>query len=170
MPTKRIKPAASSKAHNVKEEVWAWFEAPDNRLRLSRFGAAMNGVKNMTPPEAILEGSLTLCSFLYTSSPLVDIKLWWNTPGRAPRGFADRRHWRRRVGPQSLVLANHHPHLWFYRCFQTAKPVVRDAVSMYVYCYSPSSPKVLDVCRRYDLRYSIGRRGNMRPTQSNPAA
>jgi len=54
---------AFNKAHNVKEDMWTWLEAPDNRLRLARFGAGMNGVKNMTPPEAILEGSVTLGSF-----------------------------------------------------------------------------------------------------------
>ena len=48
--------AAFNKAYNVKENLWTWFEAPDNRLRLARFGAAMNGVKNMSPVEAILEG------------------------------------------------------------------------------------------------------------------
>ena len=51
---------AFNKAHNVKEAVWTWFEAPDNRLRLARFGAAMNGVKNMALVEAILEGSFRL--------------------------------------------------------------------------------------------------------------
>ena len=56
---------AFNKAHNVKEEVWTWFEAPDNRLRLARFRAGMNGVKNMTPPEAILEGSATFGAFAY---------------------------------------------------------------------------------------------------------
>jgi hypothetical protein len=58
---------AFNKAHNVKEEVWAWFEAPNNRLRLTRFGVGMNGIKNMTPPEAILEGSVTLCRFCIRS-------------------------------------------------------------------------------------------------------
>jgi hypothetical protein len=48
---------AFNKAFNVKVDQWTWFEAPGNRLRLTRFGAAMNGVKNMTPVETILEGS-----------------------------------------------------------------------------------------------------------------
>ena len=52
--------AAFNKAHNVKEGLWTWFEAPGNRLRLARFGAAMNGVKNMAPIEAILEGLFRL--------------------------------------------------------------------------------------------------------------
>ena len=54
---------AFNKVYDVKEVMWTWLEAPDNRLRLARFGAGMNGVKNMTPPEAILEGSVTLGSF-----------------------------------------------------------------------------------------------------------
>jgi hypothetical protein len=48
---------AFNKAYNVKVDQWTWFEAPGNRLRLTRFGAAMNGVKNMSPVETILEGS-----------------------------------------------------------------------------------------------------------------
>src|SRR6266849_2377826 len=47
---------AFNKVHNVKEDFWTWLEAPGNRLRLTRFGAAMNGLKNMSPAEAILEG------------------------------------------------------------------------------------------------------------------
>ena len=52
--------AAFNKALNVKENMWTWFEAPGNRLRLVRFGAAMNGVKNIAPVKAILEGSFRL--------------------------------------------------------------------------------------------------------------
>jgi len=58
---------AFNKTHDVKEDLWTWFEAPDNRLRLARFGAGMNGVKDMTPSEAILEGSVTLGSFCIPS-------------------------------------------------------------------------------------------------------
>jgi hypothetical protein len=32
---------AFNKALNVKEDLWTWFEAPDNRLRLARFGAGI---------------------------------------------------------------------------------------------------------------------------------
>jgi hypothetical protein len=49
--------AAFNKAFGVKEDMWIWSEAPENKLRMARFASAMNGVKNMTPPEAILEGS-----------------------------------------------------------------------------------------------------------------
>ena len=55
---------AFNKAHNVEENKWSWLERPDNRLRLIRFGASMNGLKNSTPSIAILEGSVTLC-FIY---------------------------------------------------------------------------------------------------------
>ena len=55
--------AAFNKAHNVNENMWTWFETPGNRLRLTRFGAAMNGVKNMAPIGAILEGSFRLRGF-----------------------------------------------------------------------------------------------------------
>jgi hypothetical protein len=48
---------AFNKAYNVKEDMWAWHEAPGNKLSLTRLGAAMNGLKNMTPVESILEGS-----------------------------------------------------------------------------------------------------------------
>ena len=54
------KKSAFSKAHNVEEDLWTWFEAPDNKLRLARFGAAMNGAKDMTSSDSILEGSVTL--------------------------------------------------------------------------------------------------------------
>jgi len=55
--------AAFNKAFNTKEVFWAWAEAPPNRLRLARFGAAMNGIKNMCSSEATLEGSVTLSRF-----------------------------------------------------------------------------------------------------------
>jgi hypothetical protein len=58
---------AFNKAHNAKEDIWNWFERPDNRLRLTRFGAAMNGLKNASPANAILEGSVALCCII---SPL----------------------------------------------------------------------------------------------------
>lgn len=58
-PTK----AALNKALGHKEDPWTWLESPDNKLRLARFEAGMVGMKNMAPPEAILEGSVTLGSF-----------------------------------------------------------------------------------------------------------
>ena len=52
--------AAFNRAHNVKEDMWSWFEHPDNRLRLARFGAAMSGLKNALPANAILDGLVLL--------------------------------------------------------------------------------------------------------------
>jgi hypothetical protein len=54
---------AFNKAHGVDEDYWSWLERPDNRLRLARFGAAMNGLGNMTPTDAILEGLVIMRSF-----------------------------------------------------------------------------------------------------------
>ena len=56
-PTK----ATFNKAYNVKEDAWSWIERPENKLHLVRFGAAMNGLTNATPANAILEGSVTFC-------------------------------------------------------------------------------------------------------------
>jgi len=47
--------AAFNKAHNTKEDMWSWLERPDNGLRLTRFGAAMNGLRNMASTDAILK-------------------------------------------------------------------------------------------------------------------
>ena len=47
---------AFSKAFNVDVDLWSWLELPDNRLRHVRFGAAMNGLKNMCCMDAILGG------------------------------------------------------------------------------------------------------------------
>jgi len=54
---------AFNKAHNTEDDMWSWLEGPDNRLRLARFGAAMDGVKNMSAVDAILEGSVILRRF-----------------------------------------------------------------------------------------------------------
>jgi hypothetical protein len=54
---------AFNKALNTEKDFWSWLEGPDNRLRLARFSAAMNGLGNMTPPEHILEGLVTAASF-----------------------------------------------------------------------------------------------------------
>ena len=53
-----VNKTAFNKALNVDEDFWIWLESPDNRLRLARFGAAMNGLGNMAPKDAILEGSV----------------------------------------------------------------------------------------------------------------
>jgi len=56
--------AAFNKAHNTKEDMWSWLECLDNGLRLTRFGAAMNGLRNMASTDAILKGSVMLCGAL----------------------------------------------------------------------------------------------------------
>lgn len=96
--------AAFNNAYNVKEDMWSWFEAPSNRLRLARFGAAMNGLKNMVPVEAILEG--------YAWGQLPEGSLIVDVGGG--------------VGSQSLVLAKHHPQLRFV--VQDREAVVRDTI------------------------------------------
>ncbi len=52
---------AFNKAYNVKENLWTWYEGPGNRLRLTRFGAAMNGVNNMAPVEAVIRDAVEVC-------------------------------------------------------------------------------------------------------------
>ena len=95
---------AFNKAHNVKEDLWTWFEAPGNELRLTRFGAAMNGLKNMSPVEAILEGSFRMCGactppcHIWKHCYIGRVRL-----GTAPRGLVDRRRWRR---PRLAVLSS----------------------------------------------------------------
>jgi hypothetical protein len=54
---------AMNKAFGYDGDMWSWFEAPENRSRLVRFGSAMTGLKNMSSPNAILEGAVMLCSF-----------------------------------------------------------------------------------------------------------
>ena len=54
---------ALNKALNIKGDFWSSLQGPDNKLRLARFGSAMNGLKNMSSAEAILEGLFMLCRF-----------------------------------------------------------------------------------------------------------
>ena len=61
---------AFNKTFNVEEDMWTWYETPDNRLRLARFGAGMSGVKNMSSPDAILAGSILLREFCTSLSHL----------------------------------------------------------------------------------------------------
>jgi hypothetical protein len=72
--------AAFNKAHNVEEDLWTWFEAPDNKLRLARFGAAMDGLKNMASPDTILGGSILLRGFC-TSPSHLEISIWQGMAG-----------------------------------------------------------------------------------------
>jgi len=55
--------AAFNKVYNAEEDMWTWFEAPDNKLRRARFWAGISGMVNMASPDAILAGSILLCDF-----------------------------------------------------------------------------------------------------------
>jgi hypothetical protein len=76
---------AFNKVYNVEEDIWTWFEAPDNRLRLSRFGAGMNGFKNMSSPDAILAGSILLCDFSTSRSNVETLNLQGTVGESSPR-------------------------------------------------------------------------------------
>ena len=118
--------AALNKAYNFEGDIWSWFETPENRLRLARFGAAMSGLRNISSADAILEGSVTLRSF--AGHPL--------TRNTEPAGY----DWGNLpegslvvdvgggVGSQSLTLATHHPHLRFI--VQDREAVVSDAIQV----------------------------------------
>jgi hypothetical protein len=88
-----VNKTAFNKAHNIDEYFWTWIERPDQRLRLARFGAGMNGVGNMAPKDAILEGLVMLRSLidhhLTSKYHIGRVRL-----GTAPRGLAGRRCWR----------------------------------------------------------------------------
>ncbi|KAH8978960.1 O-methyltransferase [Lactarius akahatsu] len=45
-----------NKAFGFEGDMWSWFEGPNNRLRLARFGAAMSGLRNVSSENAILDG------------------------------------------------------------------------------------------------------------------
>jgi methylase of polypeptide subunit release factors len=84
--------------------MWNWLELPDNKLRLARFGAAMNGLKNASPTNAILEG--------YDWEGVPEGSLVVDIGGG--------------VGAQSLTLAKRHPQLRFI--VQDRESVVGDAI------------------------------------------
>ncbi|KAH9990787.1 S-adenosyl-L-methionine-dependent methyltransferase [Russula vinacea] len=102
-PTK----ATFNKAYNVKEDAWSWIERPENKLHLVRFGAAMNGLTNATPANAILEG--------YGWERLPEGSLVVDVGGG--------------VGSQSLMLAQHHPQLRFV--VQDRESVLGDAIDFW---------------------------------------
>jgi len=55
--------AAFNKAYNTDKDIWNWWELPGNEIRIARFGVGMGSVSRMTPPEALLEGSVMLRVF-----------------------------------------------------------------------------------------------------------
>ena len=121
--------------------MWSWFEGPDNRLRLARFGAAMTGLRNMTPEDAILDG---LSHHHHPTACFVDQFLTWRLN---PTGYA----WGKLppgslvvdvgggLGSQSLTLARRHPDLRFV--VQDREAVVGDANE--VRCPSVPIPYIL---------------------------
>ncbi|KAI0049517.1 S-adenosyl-L-methionine-dependent methyltransferase, partial [Auriscalpium vulgare] len=99
--------ASFKKAFNTDDDMWQFFEKPGNEFRLARFGSAMDGVKNMTPPNAILEGFDW--EGLKQGSVVVDV------------GGG--------VGSQSLTLAKKHKHLHYI--VQDRAPVVENATKFW---------------------------------------
>ncbi|KAF8467039.1 hypothetical protein DFH94DRAFT_301018 [Russula ochroleuca] len=95
---------AFNKAYNVNEDMWSWFERPENRLHLVRFRAVMNGLKNASPADAILEG--------YDWERLPEGSLVVDVGGG--------------VGSQSLTLAKRYPQLRFL--IQDRESVLGDAI------------------------------------------
>ena len=53
---------AFNRAFDEELPIWAWFEKPDQNLRLRRFGSAMQGVEALQPADAILSGKLYFCT------------------------------------------------------------------------------------------------------------
>ncbi|KAH8978093.1 S-adenosyl-L-methionine-dependent methyltransferase [Lactarius hatsudake] len=98
-PTK----TALNKAFGFEGDMWSWFERPNNRLRLARFGSAMSNVTNMMPEGAILEG--------YAWDKLPPGSLVVDVGGG--------------VGSHSLTLARRHPDLRFI--VQDREAVLGDA-------------------------------------------
>ena len=120
--------AAFNNAHNAKEDMWSWLERPDKRLHLARFGAAMNGLKNASPLNSILEGSATL--YWVHCGPRLTFEIpnfvgyaWDHLPeGSLVVDVGGG------VGSQSFTLAEHHPQLRFI--VQDRESVVGDAIEV----------------------------------------
>ena len=124
---------ALNKTFGFDGDIWSWFEAPENRLRHVRFGAAMSGLKNMSSPSAILEGAVMLYNFSEHSLTR-NIELEGYSWGKLPEGslVVDVGGG---VGAQTLTLATHHSHLRFL--IQDREPVIRDAIEVCV--FNPTS-------------------------------
>jgi hypothetical protein len=107
--------AAFNKAYNVEEDLWNWLERPDNRLRLARFGASMNGLRNMSSAGAILEGSVIFFCSVDADRHLTSIyRIGRVRLGKSSRGLASGRHWRRRG--RAVVNARYSPSASSLRC------------------------------------------------------
>lgn len=55
-----VRDLAFNRAFDGKGTIWDWFDRPDQGHRNQRFGMAMEGAKNVSPPNAILEGGACL--------------------------------------------------------------------------------------------------------------
>jgi hypothetical protein len=107
--------------------MWGWLERPDNRWRLARFGAAMNGLKNATPANAVLEGLVTVLHLLHAIISPLNYRFLQGTAGSTSR----RARWLSMSGVVSahtLTLASHHPQLQFV--VQDRESVVGDAINV----------------------------------------
>ena len=102
---------AFNKAFNCKDDIWTWAAEPENRSRIPRFSAAQNGLKNMSSPEAILEGSVILRGFC-TPPHISNVEFSGYNWGQLTEGsvIVDVGGG---IGAQSMLLALHHPHLRF---------------------------------------------------------
>ncbi len=88
--------AAFNKAYNTDKVIWHWWELPENRIRIERFGAGMGSVSRMSPPEALLEGAvmwprISADHSLTSRFPNGRVRL-----GKSPTGLDSRRCRRRR--------------------------------------------------------------------------
>lgn len=48
---------AFNKAFDTADNVWAWFNRPENEYRNNRFIATMDGISKLESPEGILHGA-----------------------------------------------------------------------------------------------------------------
>lgn len=84
---------ALNKALNIEGD---FLESPDNRIRLARFGAAMNGLRNMSSADSILEGSPPEIPRGFSGHHLTSDYLTCRIRlGQPPRGLSGCRCWRR---------------------------------------------------------------------------
>ncbi|KIP10225.1 hypothetical protein PHLGIDRAFT_266342 [Phlebiopsis gigantea 11061_1 CR5-6] len=90
-------------AFKTDRTIWDWFDMPENRSRLLRFGYSMEYMKHASPPTAVIEGFDW--ATLDKNSLVVDV------------GGG--------IGAQSMTLARTYPHLRFV--VQDREPVVDEA-------------------------------------------
>lgn len=87
---------ALNKALGIEGDFWDLLESADNRVRLARFGAAMNGLRNMSSADSILEGPRLDIPRGFSDHHLtLDYRTCRIRLGQASRGLAGSRRWRR---------------------------------------------------------------------------